>query len=74
MCSYNTFLWLKIVKNGYWGNGGFIFAWDLGISKWVVSGFLEKVFGLEGAMEKCVGCFLVYLFQAGFFSLKARYV
>ena len=56
-----------MVKNGYCRNDGFIFARDLGaiflgISKWVFGGFLENIFGLKGVMEKCVGCFLVYLF------------
>ena len=41
------FLELKIVKNGYCRNGGFIFASDLGVSflgipKWMVGGFLKK--------------------------------
>ena len=31
ICSHDTFLGLKIVKNGYCGNDGFIFAWDLGV-------------------------------------------
>ena len=31
--------------------------------------FLKNVFGLEGAIEKCVGCFLLYLLF-GFFLLK----
>ena len=61
-----------MIKNGYCGNDGFIFAWDLGASflgilNWVVSGFLGIFFGLEGVMEKCVCCFLVYLFWGGFF-------
>ena len=56
-----------MVKNGYCGNDGFISAWDLGviflgIPKWLFGGFLENFFGLKGVMEKCVGCFLVYLF------------
>ena len=29
--SNDTFLGLKIVKNGYCGNDGSIFAWDLGV-------------------------------------------
>ena len=29
--SHDTFLWLKIVRNGYCGNDGFIFAWDLSV-------------------------------------------
>ena len=37
------------------------------IGWWVV--FLKNVFGLEGAIEKCVGCFLLYLLF-GFFLLK----
>ena len=62
-----------MVKNGYCRNDGFISAWDLGviflgIPKWVFGGFLEIFFGLKGVdwkmwkMEKCVDCFLVYLF------------
>ena len=67
ICSHDTFLGLKIVKNGYCGNEGINFAWDLGaiflgIPDWVIGWFLKKNFGLEGVMEKCVGCFLVYLF------------
>ena len=34
----------------------------LSIPNYMVSGFLRKIFGLEGVIEKCVGCFLVYLF------------
>ena len=64
------FLDLKIVKNGYCGNDGFIFAWDLGvifsgIPNLVIGQFLKFFFfnfGLKGVVEKCVGCFLVYLF------------
>ena len=52
----------------YYGNDGFIFAWDLGviflgIPNWVLTGFFNFLFfsfGLKGVMEKCVGCFLVY--------------
>ena len=33
----------------------------------MIDGFLKKRFGLEGVVEKCVGCFLVYLFSRGFF-------
>ena len=52
---------------GITGMGGFIFAWYLGviflgIPKWVAGGFLEKIVGLKGVIEKCVGCFLVYFF------------
>ena len=54
----------------YSGNGGLNFAWDLGaifsgIPNLVMSGISKKYFfnfGLKGAVEKCVGCFLVYLF------------
>ena len=38
------------------------------------SGTFEKIFflnlGLKGVMEKCVGCFLAYLFWGGFFDQK----
>ena len=30
---------------------------------WLVYG--KKIFGLESVMEKCVGCFPVYLFEGG---------
>ena len=30
-CLHDTFLELKTVKNGYCGNWGFIFPWDLGV-------------------------------------------
>ena len=55
---------------GYYGNDGFIFAWDLGviflgIRNWEIGGFSKKNnnnnFGLKGVIEKCMGCFLVYL-------------
>ena len=36
------FLDLKIVKNGYCGNDGFIFAWDLGV---IFSGIPNLVIG-----------------------------
>ena len=57
-------------KNGYYGNGGLIFAWDLGASYLGVPNLrfrgLKKVLflilGLKGAKEKRVGCLLVYLF------------
>ena len=62
-----------MVKNVYCGNDGFIFAWDLGSSflgvpNWVIGEFSKKNFlnfGLKEVMEKCVGCFLVYLFFGG---------
>ena len=31
ICLHDTFLELKIVKNGYCGNGVLFFAWDLGV-------------------------------------------
>ena len=63
---------------GYYGNHGFIVAWDigvifLGIPNWVIDGFLKKIFfnfGLKDVMEKCVFFFLVYLFLGGFFIKK----
>ena len=74
ICSYATFYGLKIVKNGFCGNDGFIFAWDLGviflgIPIFKIFRFLELFFffnlGLKDVIEKCVGCFLVYLFLGG---------
>ena len=68
-----------MTKNGYYGNDGFIFAWDLGVIflgiwNWVVGGFLKIFFffnlGLKGVIEKCVSCFLVYLFLRGFLIKK----
>ena len=60
---------------GITGMGGFIFAWDLGviflgIPKWVAGGFLEKIVGLKGVIEKCVGCFLVYFFRGAGVLIK----
>ena len=60
----------------YYGNDGFIFAWDLGIIfldlpiGWLTRFFKKRFlnFGLKGIIEKCVGCFLVYLFLGGFFN------
>ena len=64
---------------GYYGNEVFIFAWDLdvsflGIPNWVIRGFLIFFFhfGFKGVMEKCVGCFLVYLFFFYFFFWGGR--
>ena len=64
---------------GYYGNDGFIFAWDLGVIFLGIPSFkilrLQKKlflkFGFYGVIEKCVGCFLVYLFLGGFFWLKS---
>ena len=59
--------WLKIGVTGIWGLN---LAWDLGVIfgayqiGWLAD-FLKKVFfnfGLKAVIEKCVGCFLVYLF------------
>ena len=56
---------------GYYGNGCLNFAGDLGVNflgvpNWELDGFSKKNFffnfGLKGALEKCVGCFLVYPF------------
>ena len=35
-----------------------------------MAGFWKSFFGLEGVMEKCLGCFLVYLFEV--FLIKNR--
>ena len=61
-----------MIKNGYCENDDFIFAWDLGVNflvvpNWEIGWFSEKCFfffnfGVKGVIEKCVGCFLVYLF------------
>ena len=52
---------------GYYGNRGLNFAWDLGILNFRI--FIFRIFffnlGLKGVMEKCVRCFLVYLFLRG---------
>ena len=69
-----------MVKNGYCGNDGFIFAWDLGINflcipNWVIDGFLKFFcfnFGLKGIIEKFVGCFLAYLFLRVFLLKRCR--
>ena len=46
----------------------------LGVPNWVIGGFLNIFFlnlGFTGVMEKCVGCFLVYLFfWGGWFFYK----
>ena len=59
-----------MAKKGYYENEGLSLAWDLGViflgvpNLWF--GGVKKIFfsdfRLEGAMEKCVGCFLVYPF------------
>ena len=69
ICLHDTFLVLKIVKNGNCRNWGFIFAWDLGviflgIPNLKIFGFWKNnffKFRFQGFIEKCVGCFLVYL-------------
>ena len=63
-----------MVKNGYYGNGGLRFAWDLGIiflgiPNHAIDGFLKKIlfnFGLKSVLEKRMVCFLVYLFLSAF--------
>ena len=80
ICSHDTFLGLKIVKNGYCGNDGFIFAWVLGVIFLCVLNFKILRFpknyffnlGIKCVIEKCVGCFLVYLFLGGFSIKKYR--
>ena len=59
----------------YYGNKGFIFAWDLGVIflcalNFKILRFPECFFnlGLKGVIEKCVGCFLLYLFLGVFFD------
>ena len=43
----------------------------LGIPNWVIDCFFFLFsFDLKGVMEKCVGCFLVYLCWGDFFSKK----
>ena len=62
---------------GDYGNDGFIFAWNLGVIFLGIPSFkilrLQKKFNLKFycGIEKCVGCFLVYLFLGGFFWLKS---
>ena len=59
-----------MIKNGYCGNWGFIFAWNLdviflGIPNFKIFRFRKKFFlkfEFQGFIEKCVACFLVYLF------------
>ena len=53
-----------MVKNGYYRNNDFIFAWDLGVTFLVVPNWVIR---LKGVMEKCVGCFHLYLFWGEFF-------
>ena len=72
-----------MLKNGYYGNDGFIFTGDLGviflgIPNLVNSSFSKKNiffsnFGLKGVVEKCVGCFLVYLFWGVHFFIERYY-
>ena len=77
ICSHDTFLGLKIDKNGYCGNDGFIFTWDLGV---IFLGMLNfkslrfqknffKNLGLKGVIEKCVGVSF-YTYFRDFFSIK----
>ena len=59
----------------YYGNDDFMFAWDLGVIflsvlNCAIGGFSNNFLGLKGVMEKCVGCFLVYLFLRVLFFLK----
>ena len=73
------FLKLKIVHNGVLWEWGFYFCLGfrcqffghtkLGDS-WVFNFFFH--FGFKGVMEKCVGCFLVYLFFFYFFFWGGR--
>ena len=59
-----------MVKNGYYENDGSSLAWDLDViflgapNLWLVEAKKWFFFylDLKGIMEKCVGCFLVYLF------------
>ena len=55
------------------------FAWDLGIKflgipNWMIEGFFKKkiIFGLKAVIEKCVGCFLAYLFLRVFVSKRYK--
>ena len=63
-----------MVKNGYCKNKILFFAWDLGIVFlgipifWDLR-FQNKNFLILGIIEKCIGCFLVYLFL-GVFLIK----
>ena len=59
---------------------GFYFLLDIqtsfffGIPNFKISGFRKKKFfkfGFQGFIEKCVGCFLVYLFLKGSFFIKS---
>ena len=59
----------------YYGNDDFMFAWDLGVIflsvlNCAIGGFSNNFLGLKGVMEKCVGCFLVYLFLRVLFCFK----
>ena len=67
------------MKSYICGNGGFIFALDLGA---IFLGILNfkilrfRIFflnlGPTGILEKCVGCFAVYLFLGAFFIKKYK--
>ena len=60
ICSHDTFLWLKTVKNGVLQEWGFKFCLRfrrhfLGVSNLVIGGFSKKKlfnFGFKGVMEK----------------------
>ena len=61
---------------GDYKNGGLNFSWDLsviflGVPDWEIGGFSKKNFflnfSLKDVIEKCAGCFLVYLFWGDFF-------
>ena len=79
------FFRLKKKKKGYYGNESFIFAWNLGViflgtPNWVITKlflqnywFLQNFFDFEGFIEKCVGCFVVYLFYGGWRGRENNY-
>ena len=66
---------------GIAGTGVLFFAWNLGVIFLGILNFKilrfrrKKIFffkfKFQGFIEKCVGCFLVYLFLGGFFWLKS---
>ena len=66
ICSHDTFLRLKTVKNGLLQEWGFKFCLRFRRLKSCDRRVFKKKnlfnFGFKGVMEKCVGCFLVYLF------------
>ena len=67
-----------MVRKRYYENGGLNLAWDLGVIFLAIPNFANFEFwkhfffniGLKGVIEKCVGCFLLYLFLRGFFDKK----